>query len=340
MYSQGDDSYQRLSQDHRLRMTIDGEPVCEIDIRASYLTIYHAHFGVPLDAERDPYELPGLPADTRGVIKLWFVATFGNNGHLDRWPREIARKYREEHGRPIGKRYPVKRIRENALKLYPLLEKWGREDFGWPDLMFTESQAMIGAISELMSLSIPSLSVHDSLIVPVAKQEIAEQTLSKHYLKATGTVPGLKVNWPLPDNLPNEGRSNYTDDPFGFGDTEDKNIDDWDSPAEPCKYIDAFGFGDTEDKNIDDWDSPAEPCKYIDAFGFGDTATEDKNIDDWDSPAEPCKYIDAFGFGDTETEDKNIDDRDSPAERGVDDESSAARKRTDNNDADYDGSYF
>jgi hypothetical protein len=194
LYSQGDDSYQRLSQDQRLGMTINGDPICEIDIRASYLTVYHAHFGMPLDAKRDPYELPGLPAEARDVIKLWFVATFGNNGHLDRWPREIAKKYREEHGRPIGKRYPVKRIREKALKLYPLLEKWGTEDFGWSDLMFIESQAMIGAMSELMSLGIPSLSVHDSLIVPASKQEIAAQTLSKHYLKETGTVPVLKVN--------------------------------------------------------------------------------------------------------------------------------------------------
>ncbi|MGB8629889.1 MAG: hypothetical protein WCD69_10920 [Xanthobacteraceae bacterium] len=194
LYSQGDDSYQRLKQDRRLGMTINDEPICEIDIRASYLTIYHAHFGVPLDAKRDPYELPGLPAEARDIIKLWFVATFGNNGHLDRWPREIARNYREEHGRPIGKRYPVKRIRENSMKLYPLLEKWGTEDFGWSDLMFIESQAMIGAMCELMSLGIPSLSVHDSLIVPASKQEIAEQTLSKRYLKETGTVPVLKIS--------------------------------------------------------------------------------------------------------------------------------------------------
>jgi hypothetical protein len=53
-----------------------------IDIRASYLTIYHAHLGAPLDPERDPYKLPGLPADARGVVKLWFVATFGNNDHI------------------------------------------------------------------------------------------------------------------------------------------------------------------------------------------------------------------------------------------------------------------
>ena len=174
LYSQGDDSYQRLSPDDRLRMTINGEEVCEIDIRASYLTIYHAHYGAPLDRERDPYALPGFPAEARGIIKSWFIATFGNNGHLDRWPRETAAEYREKHGHQLGKRYPVKRIRKTAIGHFPLLEKWGTDEFGWADLMFVESQAMIGAMQELMDQGIPSLSVHDSLIVPVSKRQIAE----------------------------------------------------------------------------------------------------------------------------------------------------------------------
>jgi hypothetical protein len=76
LYSQGDNSYQRMKQTDRLRMTINGEEVCEIDVRASYLTIYHAHCNAPLDLERDPYDLPGLGAATRNVVKLWFVATF------------------------------------------------------------------------------------------------------------------------------------------------------------------------------------------------------------------------------------------------------------------------
>ena len=77
-------------------MTINGEPVCEIDIRASYLTIYHAHYGAPLDPERDPYDLPGLGLEARDVVKLWFVATFGNDGHLERWPTEMAADYPRE----------------------------------------------------------------------------------------------------------------------------------------------------------------------------------------------------------------------------------------------------
>jgi len=42
LYSLGEDSYQRLKKEERLRMLIDGEPVVEIDVRASFLTILYA----------------------------------------------------------------------------------------------------------------------------------------------------------------------------------------------------------------------------------------------------------------------------------------------------------
>jgi hypothetical protein len=47
LYSVGG-GYQRLSEKKRLEMTINGEAVVEIDIKASFLTIYHARLGVPL----------------------------------------------------------------------------------------------------------------------------------------------------------------------------------------------------------------------------------------------------------------------------------------------------
>ena len=136
LYSQGNNSYQRLSQDERLKMTINNQEVCEIDIRASYLTIYHAHFGAPLDNEGDPYALPGMPAEARSVVKRWFVATFGNDGHLKRWPRETVAEFRQKHGYELGKWYPVKHIREKALLRFPLLDKVGHRGLwlGGPDV--------------------------------------------------------------------------------------------------------------------------------------------------------------------------------------------------------------
>jgi hypothetical protein len=46
--SGGEHCYQRLKDVERLKMTINGEPVAEIDIKASFLTIYHARAREPL----------------------------------------------------------------------------------------------------------------------------------------------------------------------------------------------------------------------------------------------------------------------------------------------------
>ena len=63
LYSDGKGSYQNIPRPERLKMTIDGESVCEIDIRASYLTILHALHRVPfyVSTEVDPYQISGIP---------------------------------------------------------------------------------------------------------------------------------------------------------------------------------------------------------------------------------------------------------------------------------------
>jgi hypothetical protein len=134
LYSQGDDNFQLMKEEDRLRMTIDGEPVCEIDIRASYLTIYHAWFGVELDLSRDPYDLPGLGPDARDIAKSWFVATFGYDKHLQRWPKEATKTYKERTGRQLGKDFPLKVIREKAIEKFPVLKNWGKRKGTWAEL--------------------------------------------------------------------------------------------------------------------------------------------------------------------------------------------------------------
>src|SRR5258706_5188894 len=53
--------YQQLSKKKRLKMTINGEAVAEIDIRASYLTLFYGWFGAQLDLNSDPYLHPADP---------------------------------------------------------------------------------------------------------------------------------------------------------------------------------------------------------------------------------------------------------------------------------------
>jgi len=73
-------------------MTINGEPVAEIDIRASYLTIFLSKHGIQLDAEQDPYVLEGPEPPDRSAVKAWMVATFGNSKPIRRWPPKMVQK--------------------------------------------------------------------------------------------------------------------------------------------------------------------------------------------------------------------------------------------------------
>ncbi len=140
LYSQGE-SYQQLSQADRLKMLIDGEPVVEIDIRASFLTILHALRGRHLDLSRDPYAVAGLP---RNVIKAWITMTLGHDRFHTRWPREISKDWQEEHpgGEKLGKVHPVRKVQEAVLSALPVLADWPEQDLTCFDLMYLESEAL------------------------------------------------------------------------------------------------------------------------------------------------------------------------------------------------------
>ena len=194
LYSQGDDSYQRMSKAQRLQMTFNGEAVCEIDIRASYLTIYHSYHGEQLDLTRDPYVLPELGEEARDAVKIWFVATFGSDKPITRWPKDIKADYLNETGKDLSK-YRVRLIGDAAFDAFPKMRLWGTNgaDHDWARLMWHESVIMFFTMRDLMEKGIPSLSVHDSLIVPVSKAKVAREQLESRFNWVTRMKPHLVV---------------------------------------------------------------------------------------------------------------------------------------------------
>ena len=68
-----EDNYQQLPEPERLKMTINGEPVAEIDIKASQLTIYHAMVGEPLEGSVILTSAQGRSVDRQTVDcrQLW-----------------------------------------------------------------------------------------------------------------------------------------------------------------------------------------------------------------------------------------------------------------------------
>jgi hypothetical protein len=177
-------------------MTLDGEPVAEIDIRASYLTLLHGLKGVPFDAvERDPYKVGHLP---RAVVKAWVTMTIGHTDFHRSWPKRTAEALREDGEDSIDtKKYPVKQIAPVILAALPILKDWPRQPLSGFDLMYRESEAAIGTMLELMRQhDVPSLSVHDSIIVPIRRANDACSILKRWYREVSGIVPHLQTRLP------------------------------------------------------------------------------------------------------------------------------------------------
>jgi hypothetical protein len=177
-------------------MTINGEPVVEIDISGSYLTIFLSLHGLQLDLTEDPYALPGLGLEHRGAVKQWFVGTFGNNKPIRKWPKDML------DDDPGLRNYRAAEITEAVFTKYPVLKSWGEplngRIYSWADLMWLESAVMFSTMLDLMRQhGTPSLTVHDSLIVPVSQAEIASETLKGRFQAQQKVVPRLKFNWPV-----------------------------------------------------------------------------------------------------------------------------------------------
>jgi hypothetical protein len=193
LYSYGDQNYQNMPREERLRMTLNGEAVCEIDIHASYLTLYLAWHNKALERP-DAYVLDGLGKDAREAVKTWFTITFGKEKLCERWSPKAKENYRKRAGRDLSE-YPARLIRDSALRTYPPMQAWGMKDGdSWAKLMWHESLAVFFTMRDLMELGVPSLSVHDSLIVPLSKCEVAEGQLSDRYHWVCQFRPILKTH--------------------------------------------------------------------------------------------------------------------------------------------------
>ena len=164
------------------------------------------HFYALCDEQLDPAQdayagILGPTALDREVAKFWINASFGNSGLLTKWSKKSVRGLQE---RLVNKGisgfdkelYPMRTIKEKVLERHPLLARWGGEirgrvrDYG--DLMYTESEAVIGAMLTLMrDHQVPSLPVHDSLIVPASKFHVAKGILVDQFRRQTGVVPKL-----------------------------------------------------------------------------------------------------------------------------------------------------
>jgi hypothetical protein len=77
---------------------------------------------------------------------------------------------------------------------FPLLHELEGLQLSWADLMFLESEAMLGAMLSLVDQGVPALPVHDSLIVPAPYEVVASLVLKRAYQDVVGVEPVLEVS--------------------------------------------------------------------------------------------------------------------------------------------------
>jgi hypothetical protein len=184
----GEGSYQSLSKDKRLLMTINDEPVAEIDVRACQLTIFHAMVREPLDSRGDPYARVAPLGIDRDVAKRWCLETLGSGRPKAKWSAKALQLWREK-----GQQLPKVRLVSAAmLDAFPALKQLRMGH--WADLQYRETEAVIRTMLVLMRRhGVPSYGIHDSLIVQRRSWELARDILSQQFHDVVGVTPLLRV---------------------------------------------------------------------------------------------------------------------------------------------------
>jgi hypothetical protein len=170
--------------------------VSEIDISASYLTIFYAAHDKRIEMSDAYGDIVGPDGQDRAVVKFWVNASFGNKSLITKWSpdskKEFAKRYRDDGWTIDSKKHSARSVRDRTLARHPLLGQWGKKSapnmpWSWGHLMFRESQVIISTMLRLArEHNIPSAPVHDSLIVPRSKDQIAERVLNEQFTQIIG----------------------------------------------------------------------------------------------------------------------------------------------------------
>jgi hypothetical protein len=194
--------WQTRNVKERLTYTIDGEAVCEIDVKASYLflTAQITNWNGTLGA--DPYkQIPFVKENTdlRGLAKVLVSAILSKPNGVKQFPggkkvdeKGRATSLRTQYGLP--KRAKVQDYLSDIYLTFPFLQKMG----GCAGrLMFMESELILQTMTELLERNTPIVTypVHDCLICKQSDEEKVVEALQSVMLSNLGSTPTLDVEY-------------------------------------------------------------------------------------------------------------------------------------------------
>jgi hypothetical protein len=195
LYTLGLDGYQSMSPGDRAGITINGEPTVEVDLSASFLTIFLALTGAKRLPQGDLYTVGSLP---RQAAKEWMTQSFATGRAAGRWARKTSAETRK---------HSATAVRQALLDVYPglrtmsgivpadILASLPDADHGWAVgqyLTFLESTVIESALGYLNGRGVVGLPMHDAIIVPRKAAHWARDGIKEAFRAQLGLVPRVK----------------------------------------------------------------------------------------------------------------------------------------------------
>ena len=122
-----------------------------------------------------------------------------------RWSKDGKESYSEKTGRVLVQDYRAAEVAKAVIRRYPNLHELAEDALDSLDLAWHESEIAGHAMRLLRGRDIPSLPVHDCLIVPVSKVQEAGAALIEGFqlhFESDLVRPGFKVS-----RGPSQGRT-------------------------------------------------------------------------------------------------------------------------------------
>lgn len=188
-------SHVNLSQGERSRITIGGEAVVEVDLKASQMAVLLGLMGWR-DLPDDPYDFPGLD---RKIVKRFMVQTFGTGRAAGRWSLKGGQTAPEMSCKAVWgvvrERYPFLKDLSTILpdelrmSLHP-------DDLGWAAgqyLVAREAEVIESTLMDFAICGVAALPVHDSLVVVAAEATSVERSFKTNFKRLLGVIPKVEA---------------------------------------------------------------------------------------------------------------------------------------------------
>ncbi|PWG17799.1 hypothetical protein DFK10_03500 [Salibaculum griseiflavum] len=181
--------YSAQEKCYRASATIAGEPIVQLDVKASFLFIRAALGNVNLgEGSGDPYgQLPFVVDEhSRKFAKALLSAMISSGGTKQNMPPKIRNKFPEI----VTKSTTMRTFQEPILQIFPFLEK----EVDGLHVMYRESEAILKVLELGMEWSIPAWPLHDCIFVRKRDLHIGVEMIKTGFEEEIGFRPTISVN--------------------------------------------------------------------------------------------------------------------------------------------------